>query len=431
MKRTILILACSIAIVLLGLVFIRHLIDFPVYYAAGQSLIGGRNDLYSPDFALGTVMDYRYPPLFLVMLYPLWLMPYAVAAYVWFVLSVLEIVGCFLLVARVFPALQQSTKSWLIVFLSVAQYFVMVLHYGNVHLPIILLSFASFYFFLLRRDVAAGALLALAITIKLTPILLLPYFALKRRWKLLSAVCILTVIFNIVPSLYFGFTRNTELLRTWYDHVVVSQQFHEDNGPIDLSLKGEMRRYLSTIDYSQRVDGDIYYPSLNFARLDRERVEQAWAVLAAAIFAGGLALIWWLSRRSHGSRYSDFSGDKSDKRDDFLASELAFMLCLTLLVGPLTSKIYFIALLWPAACLANFAVDKSRQGRFANRVMIVLAAINLVLPLLPGRSIQRLLLVVGADFYLNCLLIAALGYILVTNRRALERQSAAPQTQAP
>src|SRR5947208_10476917 len=100
--RILLILACSIAVGLLGLLFIRKLIDFPVYYAAGQSLINGRTDLYSSDFALGRVMDYRYPPFFLVALTPLWFLPYTLASYVWYLLSVFEIIGCALIVVRVF-----------------------------------------------------------------------------------------------------------------------------------------------------------------------------------------------------------------------------------------------------------------------------------------------------------------------------------------
>src|SRR5216684_966627 len=107
MKRIILILACSVAVAFLGLAFTRNLIDFPVYYAAGSSLISGRTDLYSPDFALGRVMDYRYPPFFLVALYPLWLMPYALAAYIWYLLSVFEMNGSLLIVSRGFPELRE------------------------------------------------------------------------------------------------------------------------------------------------------------------------------------------------------------------------------------------------------------------------------------------------------------------------------------
>src|SRR6266404_7020036 len=120
-SRIVLILACVSAFALLGFVFLRNLVDFPVYYAAGRSLASGRTDLYSPDFALGRVMDYRYPPLFLVALFPLWLLPYSVAAYVWYLVSVLEIGGCFAIIMRVFPALREKKALLILVALAVAQ----------------------------------------------------------------------------------------------------------------------------------------------------------------------------------------------------------------------------------------------------------------------------------------------------------------------
>src|SRR5437762_1680300 len=87
----ILLMSAAVAIVLLlGLIFIRRLIDFPVYYAAGRSLLSGRTDLYAEDFAQGLVMDYRYPPFFLLALIPLWSLPYSVAAYTWYLLSIIQ-----------------------------------------------------------------------------------------------------------------------------------------------------------------------------------------------------------------------------------------------------------------------------------------------------------------------------------------------------
>ena len=421
--RLLLILVGSIAIGLLGLLFIRNLIDFPVYYAAGQSLISGRTDLYSPDFALGRVMDYRYPPFFLVALTPLWFLPYTLAAYVWYLLSVLEIIGCVLIVVRVFPSFRGSWILRVVVAFGVIQYFVMALHYGNAHLLATFLLFASLYYVLQQKDLPAAALMALAITIKLTPVLLLPYFALKRRWTLLGSVCVFLVAFNIAPSIYLGFRGNSELLRSWYGHVVASQEFHEDNGPINLSLKGQLRRYLSTVDYSQRVDGDVQYPAINLASLSRQEVDGVWAVVAAGLFAGVLFLVWRGGSRSQ-VQHSDLD------RAGVFAHELSLMLCLMLFIGPLTSKIYFIALFWPVACLASFAVDrKTDEGKLAVVVLVVLALANSVLPLLPGRSVQRLLLVVGVDFYLNCLLMAALMFALVARQRVLRKRSAEPQMQ--
>ncbi len=425
--RTLLILAGSIAIAILGLLFIRNLIDFPVYYAAGQSLINGRTDLYSPDFATGRVMDYRYPPFFLVALTPLWLLPYTVAAYIWYMLSALEIIGCVMIIVRVFPLLRGSRTLCAIVALSVIPYFVMVLHYGNAHLAATFLLFSSLYYVLQRKDRAGAVLMALSLTIKLTPVLLLPYFVLKRRWTLVASVCVFLAVFNLAPSIYFGFRGNSELLRSWYGHVVASQEFHEDNGPINLSLKGQLRRYLSTIDYSQRVDGDVRYPAVNVASISREVVVDAWVVIGIALFAGVGVLVW----RGAGGQRAGVRQYDLDLAGSF-ALEISLMLCLTLMLGPLTSKIYFIALLWPVACLANFAVNrKTPEGRVAIRVLIVAALINLVLPLLPGRSVQRLLLVLGVDFYLNCLLLAGLTYCLILRRRWFRERSAELQTQVP
>jgi hypothetical protein len=177
----------------------------------------------------------------------------------------LEIIGCVLIVVRVFPSFRESGILWVVVALGVIQYFVMALHYGNAHLLVTFLLFASLYCVLQQKDLMAAALMALAITIKLTPGLLLPYLVLKRRWTHLVSVCVFLVALNIAPSIYFGFHGNSELLRSWYGHVVASQEFHEDNGPINLSLKGQLRRYLSTVDYSQRVDGDVQYPAINLA----------------------------------------------------------------------------------------------------------------------------------------------------------------------
>src|SRR5262252_3477116 len=93
--QQLLILSALVALLAaLGFVFIRHLVDFPVYYAAGRSLISGRTDLYAGDFAKGPTMDYRYPPFFLVALVPLWQLPYQLSAYVWYILQLLALAAC-------------------------------------------------------------------------------------------------------------------------------------------------------------------------------------------------------------------------------------------------------------------------------------------------------------------------------------------------
>jgi hypothetical protein len=404
--KAFILLAAVLTVALLGLLFIRNQIDFPVYYRAGQSLLAGRVDLYAPDFALGQVMDYRYPPFFLIVFLPLWLPPYSTAAYLWYLLSALALAGIVILLrAEIAPA--RLTKLLLAAcILALAQYFVMALHYGNAHLLAICFLFAAFYFENRDRSWHSALLLSISITIKLTPIILLPYLAIKRRWKMLSACALFVVLLNLAPGLYFGFQENSRLLRTWYKHVIANQEFHEVNGPINLSMKGILRRYFTEVDYNQRVDGDVEYRSVNLTTLSSDHTDATWMMVSAALLIAALAFITWRTR-------------KSEVESKLPALELGLMVCLMLLIGPLSSKIYFIALIWPVVSLAGFAsVNRSSAATFARRVIYSVAFVNSVLPLLPGRSTQRLLLVLGVDSLVTCLLTLALVFAIYRSQRS-------------
>ena len=438
--RFMLLSGLALLVALAGLAFISNLIDFPVYYAAGQSLLGGRTDLYAPDFALGRVMDYRYPPFFLLAFWPLWLLPYKVAAYLWYVGSVAEIALSVFFIRRVAAIPSGNRWLWPAVFFAVAPYFIAILHYGNAHLLVTFLLFAGCYLACEKKPVVAGLAMALAISIKLTPALLLPYFALRREWRLLAAAAVFLIIINLAPALYFGFAGNNRLLKDWFAHVVVSQEFHEANGPINLSLKGQLRRYFSDVDYAQRVDGDIDYPAINLASAPQSQADVAWKAVAAisCLMAFGLIIRLrrkWGERRELENQPEPQVGrqavNAADGRERFggvFSLEVALLICLMLFVGPLTSKIYFIALLWPVASLAAFASrQSSRQAKRVRALLIALAVTNSVLPLLPGRSLQRWLLVLGADFYVNLLLLLAVAYVMWAMARPAQGRSGGRQ----
>ena len=455
----------------LGLIVNRNLVDFPVYYAAGQSLRSGRTDLYAADFARGPLMDYRYLPLFLVSFIPLWRLPYPAAAFVWYSLEVFEIAlsvwatRAALNWSFVFKGAkgdadpEQSSRVpgidvtdstsgatrielaadsslsrngsrrlvWLVPFLAVSPYFVMVLHYGNAHLLAVALLFASLYLTLKARDTPAGLLMALSITIKLTPVLLLPYFAIRGRWKFLGVTAAFLLALNMAPAAYFGASRNMELAETWYRHVVASQEFHEENGPINLSIKGQLRRYLTHVDYGKRLDGDTRYPAVNVLSLGAASVTRLWWMIDVLMFAALMAYFFKgakapavMAQRGIGKTgtggqvtqegQAEQGEQLAQWREERLCLEIGLMITAMLLLEPLTSKIYFISLLWPVACLAKLVAAGDARLTGMKWLLVAAAAANFVLPLLPGRPIQRLLLVLGADFYLTVLLFLALLY---------------------
>src|SRR5262249_40361043 len=197
-------------------------------------------------------------------------------------------------------------------------------------------------------------------------------------------------------------------LSDWLNHVVVNQSFHEKNGPINLALKDEALRLLTNVDYSERSGGDTQYPEINIASLPPEPVERAAIVASAFIYLGSIGWIW--RRTSKSSKTTLNSEDRREPAsrvrplDDL---EFGLLISVMLLVGPLTSKIYFVALAWPAAAIVGCVLVKRAWRSWRAKALIIsIATLNAILPLIPGRATQRLFLVVGADFYINCAMLA-------------------------
>ena len=408
-KRTLFIAAAIALIAAMGVVFVRNLTDFAVYYAAGRSLLSGRTDLYAPDFARGVVMDYRYLPFFILAFAPLSFAPYPVAAWVWHLLNTAAIALAITSIASMYSGLSYNrTKVWTVAFLVVVPYFAMALDYGNVQLIVTALMFAGLSLALRGRDLPAAALLAVTITVKIVPALTLPYFAVTRRFTLLGLVLIITAVLNLLPSIYFGVPGNRDLIARWYDHVIVGQEFHEANGPINLSLKGQLQRTFTDVDYTQRVDGDHRYAAVNVAALSTSTVDRAWMAISACLFIGGLVLIWVSARTSDSTNQE--ATEATEGTDVRLAAlQIGLLICVMLFVGPLTSKVYLVALLWPVVAVGVVAWDHAA----VRRALIVVAILSSALPLLPGRTMQRLLLVAGTDFYVSTAILGLVAFTLM------------------
>jgi hypothetical protein len=415
-RRTLFIAAAIGLVAAMGVVFVRNLTDFSVYYAAGRSLLSGRTDLYAPDFARGVVMDYRYLPFFILAFAPLSLAPYPVAAWAWHLLDTAAIALAVASIASMYSGLSYNrAKVWTVAFLVGVPYFAMALDYGNVQLIVTALMFAGLSLALRGRDLPAAALLSVAITVKIVPALTLPYFAVTRRFTLLGLVLIITAALNLLPSVFFGVAGNRDLIARWYEHVIVGHEFHETNGPINLSLKGQLRRTFTEVDYTQRVDGDHRYAAVNVAALSPSTVDRVWMAIAACLFVGGLVLIQ-VSARTPGST----NQEATDVR--VAALQIGLLICVMLFVGPLTSKVYLVALLWPVVAIGVAAWDHAA----VRRALIVVAILGSALPLLPGRTMQRLLLVAGTDFYLSTAILGLVAFTLMRSNRALRLSPTTP-----
>jgi Glycosyltransferase family 87 len=363
--------------------------DFRVYYYGAQGVFAGSRPVYGPSSGLGWPMHYRYPPLFLLLFAPFSWLPLGLSAALWLILKALVLIVLVRTINSTLPA-QDGVAVWLVPLLLAGPYVVEDFRYGNAQF----LVFALTAFSLLlsaKRPPAAGAALALGVAVKVWPLFFVPYLLLRREWKTVQWAAIILVILTLLPSFYFGFGRNVNLLAEWFN-----QEFRIQTGQDEVwfpsqSLRGVLMRYMTAVDYSQVPDSN--YPAVNAANFPPRTVRIVWFSTASVIYAGFLALV-----------------HSRQKREAWIEAGLAF--CLLALLEPFTQKYALVIVLWPAIAAGRL---------FARTPSLICLSIGLALiqPIVPGAQAQRFMQALGFDFAAMVVLAVALAWSLRAEPRVI------------
>ena len=161
--------------------------DFVNYFGGAQAAAHG-SDIYA-DFksswgSQAWVVAYIYPPFFAEVLAPLTAFGLVTAARIWLVAVQAAFVGSLMLLLRIHPELSPAGRR---LFLIGALAFMPVylnLKFQQVATVWLLLVTATVWAALRRRDGIAGAMIAVAASLKVTPIFLIPLFARLGRWRI-------------------------------------------------------------------------------------------------------------------------------------------------------------------------------------------------------------------------------------------------------
>jgi hypothetical protein len=161
------------------------------------------------------------------------------------------------------------------------------LSHGNVN--IFLLFFVTLGIWLWQREnaVLGGLLIALAVSIKVTPILIFAYAAWKREWKCAIGGLIGLFLFLLIfPGFYLGWSENLSILASWFDHVIIgfSKNLEIDAIHMNQSLSAVLIRYLTP---TRAMKEPLHF--INIASLSRETVGVIFKVCAIAL----LGISWF------------------------------------------------------------------------------------------------------------------------------------------
>lgn len=216
---------------------------------------------------------------------------------------------------------------------------------------------------LLRRErgVAGGVAIGLAAGMKCTPLLFVPYLAWVGRWRAAVAVAATAVAANVAPDVLFPPADGTPRLLAWAKNTfaVVGKasgnpgDWHADIG-YNHSLAGVATRVTTTTQIE--VEG----------RWRTVPTEPQFPPLALRLTVYGFALILfgvaaWVTRPLVASSCHPL--------------DLGLVLCLMVLMSPMSSKPHFAVLVVPGWALARAAADARSPLLWATAVLAALLAL--------------------------------------------------------
>jgi hypothetical protein len=191
--------------------------DLAVFFKAAEMVHEGRaNHIYGIETRRH--WHYVYTPLLAILLAPAVGLPFVIPVTIHYVMSLAGL-GIIFFLSRHFTS-DKKNAVWQIVLsaLLCIPVFLDTLTRGQLGILMLFFQAVIFFSYLKNHKILAGFLLALAVSLKTSPLaVLFVYFLFRKEWfLLLSAACGLVFFIFLYPSVIIGFEENWELLTIWH-----------------------------------------------------------------------------------------------------------------------------------------------------------------------------------------------------------------------
>lgn len=328
----------------------EHRSDFTVYTAAGEAALTGA-DLYKAQNPRG--LSYVYPPPFAILMIPFSMLPVSWGTLAWYALSVsLTFWSLRMCVAMVQKERHFDRDTfWLAVLAAVLvlPWFIQGAAEGQASLIMSWLVVAALFWQTNNRPIPGATCLAGAILVKVIPIVLLAYFAWRRKWRFVAATLALVAFGAIVPpAVVFGWNKTFTYWREWTTVVA---------GP---SLGNEQQRRESPVNGQLLSPYKVRSQTLEAVswRLTGARHARPIAVTAAIAMLAIIGLVAWPSQPHTESLV--------------ISAVLVWMI----LAAPLSEFHYFLVLLLPMMAMVFVAADEPDGAtRWLVRITLAIFAV--------------------------------------------------------
>lgn len=201
----------------------RQFADFHVDYFTGQRLLKGENVYDQNAYRKENVAIFKYPPLFASITALFALTTERTAATIWFTLNFMLLIVFLNFAGKMIfdEKITQRQRDWIYfwsLFLT-SRFYLQNFDAGQVNIIMMTTILLGLYAASKNKDFLAGALIGFSIIVKYMGALFIPYFILKRKYKVVLYIGASLIFYSILPALFWGWERNLSLQAEFFPYL--------------------------------------------------------------------------------------------------------------------------------------------------------------------------------------------------------------------
>ena len=349
---------------LLALFFIGY--GIPTFLNDGDlpTLLFGSERLISRSaITLAGKYWFTYPPFFAFLMIPLAIIPFPAAKILWYLITWSCLVSCILMIRHLifqtdgFSLTPNAERNWIVLggCLITVKYILSVFENQQFDLLVFFFCLSGLFCIFRNKEILGSSLLAAGISIKCTPLLFLPYFAVKRKWKVVYVTTIVAAILSFLPDVLF-FNGRFSYFIDWFSKIVFYHPLLAKLG--DPGFTGGSLAPGFGVNYLNQSLGVLIYRMFsaeatqcinNIGQLDDGTV----TIVKYVIFGVVLLLPLIILRKKVFNKFSEVEFP--------ILLETAGIFVLMVLFSPMSSKAHFNTLLYGNTLLVALYVIKREK----------------------------------------------------------------------
>jgi hypothetical protein len=209
-----------------------------------------------------------------------------------------------------------------------------------------------------RRDLHGALWLGFAAAIKCTPLLFAPYLLWRGRWLAASILMAAALVLNIVPDLIWPQTTGSSYFTQWREISLGPVR----SGPVGSWFADSLR--------NQSISGVVGRHARFGLFPAPARIAMADAANATTQPAATKVIVYGLSLLLLGITLWRFGWRNPDTAQS--AAQFSAVICLMLLLSPMTSKSHLCVLVLPSFVIARAVIERRTPGWIALGILLVL-----------------------------------------------------------